>query len=291
MGEIVVPENNPSPLITIGMPVYNGEAVIRAALDSILGQSFRDFILIISDNASTDGTETICREYVIRDSRVRYIRQQRNLGAGPNFSFVLQNAHTDFFMWAAADDVRSHDFLEGNLSFLLNHHDYVGSTSPVRFRGGNFNQIMMGDASLDVEDQYERVARFFSGWHANGRFYSLFRREAIISWKYLNDGFLGADWTLMTHLASKGKLNRLSKGWVELGIDGFSNTTDIFAHYRKRWIDWALPFNRLALDTLEHMSGARAGQKLRVLWSLLRLNSKAFRAQFYAVLRRRSAAG
>ena len=291
MGDVIVPENYPSPLITIGMPVYNGEAFIRAALDSLLGQSFRDFILIISDNASTDGTETICREYAIRDSRIRYVRQQKNLGAEANFSSVFREANTDFFMWAAVDDIKSRDFLEGNLSFLLDHPDYVGSTSPVRFRGGEFDQIKMGDASLDDEDRYERLTRYFSGWHANGRFYYMLRREAIIGLKNLNDGFLGSDWTLVTYLALKGKLNRLATGWVELGIDGFSNTSDIFAHYRKRWIDWVFPFNRLAFDTLEKMSGASSSQRLRVLWSLLRLNSKAFRAQFYAMLRRKKAAG
>ena len=273
------------------MPVYNGEAYIRGALDSLLGQSFRDFILIISDNASTDGTEAICREYVMQDSRVRYIRQQRNLGAGANFSFVFHEATTEFFMWAAVDDTKSRDFLEENMSFLLNNPDYVGSTSPVRFCGGNFDQVKMGDASLDDEDRYERLACYFSGWHANGRFYSLFRREAITGWKNLNEGFLGSDWTLVTHLAAKGKLNRLSKGWVELGIHGVSNTTDIFAHYRKRWIDWVFPFNRLAFDTLEKMSGSSSTQRVRVLWSLLLLNSKAFRAQFYAMLRRKKTAG
>jgi glycosyltransferase involved in cell wall biosynthesis len=277
--------DNPPPLVTIGMPVYNGEAFIKGALDSLLGQSFRDFILIISDNASTDDTEIICRDCAARDSRVRYIRQQRNLGAAANFSFVLGEATSVFFMWAAVDDIKSKDFLAGNLTFLLDHPDYVGSTSPVKFCGGDFDQIKMGDASLDQEDKYERLTRYFSGWHANGRFYSLFRREALVSWKNLNNGFLGSDWTLVTHLATKGKLNRLSSGWVELGTDGMSNATNIFAHYRKRWIDWALPFNRLAFDTLEKMSGATLSQKLRVFWSLLRLNSKAFRAQFYAMLR------
>ena len=76
------------PLISVGMPVYNGEAYLRDALDSLLSQTFRDFELIISDNASLDTTEAICREYAGSDSRIRYIRQTENLGAAANFQFV-----------------------------------------------------------------------------------------------------------------------------------------------------------------------------------------------------------
>ena len=283
-----MPNECASPLVTIGMPVYNGEASIRQALDALLGQSYRGFILLISDNASTDATERICREYAARDARIRYIRQPRNFGAEANFSFVFLEAQTEFFMWAAVDDLRSADFLADNLAFLQAHADHVGSISPVRYRGADFDPLKMGDAALAEDDRYDRLARFFSGWHANGRFYSLFRREAIVGWQNLNDAFLGSDWTLVTHLALKGKLNRLAMGWVELGTHGISRRTDIFARYRRRPADWLLPFNRLAIDTLKKLSGARAGQRLSVLKSLSLLNLQGFAMQFYAILQRRA---
>lgn len=93
------------PVVTIGMPVYNGETFIREALDSLLAQTFTDFELIISDNASTDGTDASCRKYAERDSRIRYIRQAENRGAVANFQFVLDEAVGKYFMWAAADDM------------------------------------------------------------------------------------------------------------------------------------------------------------------------------------------
>ena len=99
------------PKVTIGMPVFNGERLIRAALDSLLAQSFSDFELIISDNASTDGTERICREYAGRDKRIRYIRQLANIGGVPNFKFVLDEARGEYFMWSACDDIHSPDFV------------------------------------------------------------------------------------------------------------------------------------------------------------------------------------
>ena len=69
------------PLVSIGMPVYNGEKYIREALDSLLAQTFTDFELIISDNASTDATEIICREYAAHYPQIRYVRQRVNRGA------------------------------------------------------------------------------------------------------------------------------------------------------------------------------------------------------------------
>jgi len=103
---------NRLPRVSIGMPVYNGEKYIREALDSLLAQTFTDYELIISDNASTDGTEAICREYVARDSRIRYVRQNQNRGALANYQFVLDEAVGEYFMWAAADDVWDVNFIE-----------------------------------------------------------------------------------------------------------------------------------------------------------------------------------
>ncbi|MGA7951628.1 MAG: glycosyltransferase family A protein [Thiobacillaceae bacterium] len=99
------------PIVSIGMPVFNGERYIRDALDSLLAQTFTDFELIISDNASTDRTEQICRQYAAHDARIRYVRQSVNLGALPNFQFVLEAAVGEYFMWAAYDDFWKPNFI------------------------------------------------------------------------------------------------------------------------------------------------------------------------------------
>lgn len=100
-----------SPTVSIGMPVYNGEKFIEEALDSLLAQTFTDFELIISDNASIDATESICRNYAEQDSRIRYIRQHDNIGALSNFQFVLDEASAEYFMWAASDDIWDKDWV------------------------------------------------------------------------------------------------------------------------------------------------------------------------------------
>src|SRR5262245_33185402 len=117
MGNIKM-DSNARPRVTIGMPVYNGGATLRRVLESVIGQTYTNFKLVISDNASTDGTEALCRELSRKDERVIYIRQVENIGAEKNFDFVLSKADSEYFMWNAADDVRSKDFLEKNIDFL-----------------------------------------------------------------------------------------------------------------------------------------------------------------------------
>jgi glycosyltransferase involved in cell wall biosynthesis len=100
-----------APRIALGLPVYNGERFLREAIDSILCQTYTDFELIICDNASTDRTPAICLEYQSRDSRVRYVRNDTNIGPAANFNRTFHLAHGEYFKWVAADDVCEPDFL------------------------------------------------------------------------------------------------------------------------------------------------------------------------------------
>lgn len=100
-----------TPRVSIGLPVYNGEALLPAALDSILGQTFADFELIISDNASTDRTSEICAAYAERDPRIRYYRNDVNVGAARNYNRVFEFARGEYFRWAAHDDIMHPDYI------------------------------------------------------------------------------------------------------------------------------------------------------------------------------------
>ncbi|NEQ05155.1 MAG: glycosyltransferase family 2 protein [Moorea sp. SIO4E2] len=100
-----------SPRVSIGLAVYNGENFIREAIDSILAQTFTDFELIISDNASTDQTEAICKAYAAQDERVRYYRNPENFGAVVNSNRAFELASGEYFKWASHDDVIRPEFL------------------------------------------------------------------------------------------------------------------------------------------------------------------------------------
>ena len=114
------PDSDPidGPKVSIGLPVYNGERTLRHALDSLLAQDFTDFELVISDNASTDGTRAICEEYAARDARVRYSRNKENLGAAANYNRVVGLARGEYFRWAAHDDSCKPDHLSRCLEAL-----------------------------------------------------------------------------------------------------------------------------------------------------------------------------
>jgi glycosyltransferase involved in cell wall biosynthesis len=114
-----------APRLTVGLPVYNGENYVAEALDALLGQTYRDFELIISDNASTDGTADICREYARRDPRVRYVRQRRNIGAAPNHNFVVQQARGELFKWGSNDDLYARDLIQRCVTALDEHPDML----------------------------------------------------------------------------------------------------------------------------------------------------------------------
>lgn len=94
-----------SPPLCIGLPVHNGATYLAAALDSLLHQSFGDFEVVISDNASTDDTAAICHDVMRKDKRLKYTRVADNIGAGPNFNRVFSFCRSPFFKWMAHDDL------------------------------------------------------------------------------------------------------------------------------------------------------------------------------------------
>jgi len=126
----------------IGMPVYNGERFIAVALESLCRQNYKDWKLLISDNCSSDATESICKGFARKDSRISYVRQPENLGGTANFKFLLEQADSEYFMWASADDVWDPDFLNiciGNLE-----------------KNGHFGMSFSGIINID---SYGRVVR------------------------------------------------------------------------------------------------------------------------------------
>jgi glycosyltransferase involved in cell wall biosynthesis len=104
-------ENGASPLVTIGLPVYNGASRVARALESLLAQDYANLEIVVSDNGSTDGTQLICEDFSRRDGRIRYHRSGRNMGWSWNFNRVFELGKGEYFMWAAHDDIRHPTFV------------------------------------------------------------------------------------------------------------------------------------------------------------------------------------
>jgi glycosyltransferase involved in cell wall biosynthesis len=113
------------PRLSIGLPVYNGGRYLAKSFDALLGQSYGDFELIVSDNASTDDTSDICRDYESRDARIRYYRQPRNIGSSPNHNFVAEVARGELFKWASYDDLYARELLARCVDALDERPDAV----------------------------------------------------------------------------------------------------------------------------------------------------------------------
>ena len=146
--------NENSARISIGLPVYNGELFLKEAIDAVLNQTFRDFELIISDNASTDRTAQICRDYAANDSRIRYYRNETNIGANPNFRRVFALSSTEYFKWVSHDDLQTLDFLEKTVAIMEQDPDIVLCYPRVRVIDEAGNTIKHRSYGLDTDPNH-----------------------------------------------------------------------------------------------------------------------------------------
>jgi glycosyltransferase involved in cell wall biosynthesis len=154
-----------APRLSIGLPVYNGENFLAESLEALLGQTYEDFELIISDNASSDATADICRRYGKQDSRIRYIRQSRNIGLAPNHNYVFGQARGELFKWAAADDLYGRDLLQRCVSALDEHPDVVlaHSWEAAIDESGNVTQSLGYPLATDSPSAPERFRSILFG--------------------------------------------------------------------------------------------------------------------------------
>jgi glycosyltransferase involved in cell wall biosynthesis len=154
-----------TPRLSVGLPVYNGEQYIAASIEALLGQTYEDFELIISDNASSDSTPDICLHYAKSDRRIRFIRQSENLGLSPNHNFVLNEARGEFFKWAAADDLYGCDLLRCCVEALDRYPDVVlaHSYEAVVDSEGNVTQAMKYPLVTDASRAPDRFRSILFG--------------------------------------------------------------------------------------------------------------------------------
>ena len=158
---------NAVPRLSLGLPVYNGEGYLAQSIEALLGQTYENFELIISDNASTDGTADICRRYAKQDPRIRYYRQERNIGCAPNHNFVIQQAAGELFKAASHDDLYARDLLRLCVDALDEHPQVVlaHSWSAVIDGSGLVTEIVDYPVNTAAAGAPERFrSMLFDGW-------------------------------------------------------------------------------------------------------------------------------
>ena len=215
--------------VSIGLPVYNGENFLKYALDSLLSQTFRDFEIIISDNASTDNTPKICQEYVLRDKRIRYIRQNKNMGALWNFNFVLKQSNKEYFIWVSSDDKLHPEFLQKNIDILEKNKNVVCSIGDVIYSDVINYEFKLNNDTKKIFRQkyvkstygtYESKVRTYLKFFQASMIYGLYRRDKLQKSITINKIFLAFDLSIILnvlkygdfHVIDENLLHRYNKG-------------------------------------------------------------------------------
>ncbi len=204
--------NYSKPRVSIGMPVYNGDRFIKEILDAILAQTFEDFELIISDNASTDRTQEICHLYAARDKRIKYYRNEHNIGGHRNFNRVFELAIGEYFRWAAHDDLCAPENLERCVEVLEQHPDVVlcyTKTKLIDEHGKVLDQNydenpLLTNSPLPHIRFCNLIVDSFSRPYRGQQLYGVMRTSAAATTSLLED-YSGADMVFLARMSLMGK--------------------------------------------------------------------------------------
>jgi glycosyltransferase involved in cell wall biosynthesis len=280
------------PIVTVGMPVYNGAAFLGVALDSLLSQTFTNYEIIISDNNSDDGTEKICRQYASLDPRIRYVRHDVNRGAAWNHNFVVAEARGRFFRWQHADDCCEPRHLERCVTALEADHGVVLA----------YPQTMLIDAAGTITEHYEdrlglsdetphgRLRRLLANIFLCNPVLGLLRMDALRRTALLGS-FVRADHVLLAELAMAGRWTEVPEALFRRRIhEGISTIAHRSPRDRAIWLDphsgrkvFLSPRLRLFLEHIRAAGRASIDlrEKLHCMWQLSvwhgRIEARRFR--------------
>ncbi len=226
--------------LTIGLPVYNEEDKINEVLEDIFSQEYKKFKLIISDNASDDKTYEICEKWLKKEKNIELIKQEKKLNINENFYFIYSKVNTKYFMWIAADDKRSKDYIKKNVEFLNNNQNYTASSSENSIEMSN-KDIKKVSFSIDGSKS-QRYTKFLENcFYSHGIFYSIFRYTDLTGTeKYLN--YMAWDWIVNLTILKNGNFKRIKEGSFFSSYGGTSTKKEYIYSNKINKIDKILPF-------------------------------------------------
>jgi glycosyltransferase involved in cell wall biosynthesis len=219
----------PRPLVSIGMAVYNGERYLRQALDSVKSQDYTNYELIISDNASTDHTEDICREYAAADNRVAYSRNATNIGAPANFNRVFALSHGRYFMWASDDDYRDPSYIRKCVNAFGTADNIVLAGTECYCLDAD-GRLLLLDKSLTTIGmspvrrfmRYKRILHDYNT-HRGGIFYGLYDRNIMRTVMPMKNA-MTADQDMMLELSLIGSFVTVNEPLLSRRMTGSSRS-------------------------------------------------------------------
>jgi glycosyltransferase involved in cell wall biosynthesis len=197
--------------VSIGLPVHNGEKYLSQALESVLAQTYPDFELILSDNASTDRTEEICQQYAARDPRIRYYRNAENIGGGPNENRTVALSRGEYFCWLGHDDCYEPGYLAECVAVLEKNPDIVHCYSiavPIDENGKKGAPVIRNNATS--RKPHERFINIACARDFLEESYGLTRAE-ILKRTLLVQPYTASDRTLLAEISLYGRFHQVPK--------------------------------------------------------------------------------
>jgi glycosyltransferase involved in cell wall biosynthesis len=233
--------NNSTPRVTIGLPVYNGEHFIRDAIRSILDQSFGDFRLVVSDNASTDATVSIVEDLAAGDGRIVLLRSDQNRGAAWNYNRVFAECRSPYFKWAAADDMLAPLCLERLVAVLDASPPSVALVYPrtqwVDAEGRVFGEYEDDLAARPGAPPHVRLRKVVRDVAYGNCIFGLVRTEALRQ-TLLHGNFPAADYVLLAELALAGEFRLVPEPlFLRRMHEGISSRANPTTETLTRWFD------------------------------------------------------
>jgi glycosyltransferase involved in cell wall biosynthesis len=198
------------PILTFGMPVFNSSKYIAQTLDSLLSQDFQDFVLVISDNASTDNTWEIILEKARKDSRIHPFRQNVNHGSVANFSFVLDKCDTKFFAWASSHDLWSGNFARTLVNELQDNLDVAlayGNSILIDAVDRPLTTETIDERSYTDNDPVVRAVEIVRNLTWCNAFHGIHRTDILKSCR-TDIHCIGPDHVLLMDIALRGKIKQ-----------------------------------------------------------------------------------
>lgn len=277
------------PLVSVGVPVFNGESGLSHCLDGLLSQDYPHLEIIISDNASTDATQSICERYARIEPRVKYLRADKNRGSGWNFNRVFELSSGEYFMWAAHDDEREPSFVSACVERLEQCPDAVlcQARTAVFIEGRDETLYRAGldsfEGRIGLAERYRETLKRFPAT----ALYGLYRSSAMRATK-LFQNVIATDLAFIQELSIHGRFvqvprvlfrYRARKTWNTIHQDART----FLGIERKPW--WYPPFLLLFVNNSKRLGDAPipAGAKLR-LWIALAVH-EARQLAFKAMLK------
>jgi hypothetical protein len=200
-----------APTLTVGIPTFNRRAMLAGALESALGQSFRDIHVLVSDNGSRDGTEELVRSLAEHETRLQYHRFAENRGPAENWRYLLESARTELVALLPDDDLWLPDHLDAAVSAMRANPDAALYACRAEYFGSRAGTVvgprwLAGTQGTSVFDARRNAIPWLYG-NPVAAPCVLFRRAALAGIALNQDDTFGCgDWLLWGQLALRGPM-------------------------------------------------------------------------------------